>query len=56
MAYLKRIYRPRCPCGKLATHTLINRANAPDGDYCFRCAKREAAALNAAERTKGRNP
>jgi hypothetical protein len=37
MAYLRDIPKPRCShagCTKRATFTLINRFNAPCGDYC----------------------
>lgn len=37
MAYLKELPKPRCcvsGCIRPARYTLINRFNAPTGDYC----------------------
>ena len=48
MAHLREIVRPKCWCGKSATHQVVNNQNAPQGDYCERHAvqrRREVQAL-----------
>jgi hypothetical protein len=52
MAYVREISQPRCKCGKLAKLTVLNRVNAPQGDYCRSCADRELRALQRCEDAK----
>ena len=52
MAYVREIPQPRCKCGKVAKLTVVNRVNAPQGDYCRACAARELSALQRHEDAK----
>jgi hypothetical protein len=56
MAYLKDVPQPKCVqagCDKRAKYTLVNRFNAPMGDYCGAHAYR---AFEAAEKSEREHP
>jgi hypothetical protein len=52
MAYLRKLERPKCCCGKPATVELINRYNASCGQYCARCGARAHKQLCESEKAQ----
>jgi hypothetical protein len=49
MAYLRELSPHRCRCGARAVVQVFNALNAPLGEFCRSCGKRELARLRAVE-------
>lgn len=55
-AYILPIHRPKCPCGKRATHSVFNSTNSCIGVRCAPCARRDLKTLQAAEAKGSTDP
>ncbi len=51
MAYVKDVFRQRCPCGKYASKEVYNRYNGLVGRYCAPCARQALASISKAEKS-----
>lgn len=49
MAHSRKIFIPRCDCGKEATVEVYTNRNDPYGPKCTPCGKRLVKSLNAQE-------